>query len=76
MTNVPEVVLAREAGLCYATVAIVTNLAAGISPAPLSHTEVDEVMEKASKDLRSLLMAVLSKLDPESSCSCSGGVRE
>ena len=76
MTNVPEVVLAREAGLCYAVVATVTNLAAGISSAPISHTEVDEVMEKASENLRSLLKAVFGKLDPESSCSCSGGVRE
>ncbi|NLA27102.1 MAG: S-methyl-5'-thioinosine phosphorylase, partial [Firmicutes bacterium] len=31
MTNVPEVVLAREAGLCYATIALVSNFAAGIS---------------------------------------------
>ena len=28
MTSVPEVVLAREAGVCYATVAMVTNFAA------------------------------------------------
>lgn len=30
MTNFPEVVLARKANLCYATVALVTNYAAGI----------------------------------------------
>ena len=33
MTNVPEVCLAREAEICYATVSMVTNFAAGISPA-------------------------------------------
>ncbi|NLA58695.1 MAG: S-methyl-5'-thioadenosine phosphorylase [Firmicutes bacterium] len=76
MTNVPEVVLAREAGLCYAVVATVTNLAAGISPTPLSHVEVDEVMKQTSENLRRLLMAVLSKLDPEGSCSCGARARE
>jgi 5'-methylthioadenosine phosphorylase len=76
MTNVPEVVLAREAGLCYAAVATVTNLAAGISPAPITHTEVDEVMGRSFKRLGSLLMAVLGKLDPESSCSCTTPARE
>ena len=72
MTNVPEVVLAREAGLCYACIAIVTNLAAGISPAPLSHAEVDGVMKKASDSLRKLLKAVLERLDPDSGCTCCG----
>ncbi len=32
MTAVPEAVLARELGICYATVSMVTNYAAGISP--------------------------------------------
>ncbi|MFP4200478.1 MAG: S-methyl-5'-thioinosine phosphorylase, partial [Clostridia bacterium] len=40
MTNVPEVVLAREVDLPYAAVALVTNLGAGISEAPLTHEEV------------------------------------
>lgn len=46
MTNVPEVVLAREAGLCYATIALVSNFAAGISPQALSHQEVLDEMAR------------------------------
>ena len=37
MTNVPEVVLARELSLHYATIYLVTNYAAGISKTDLSH---------------------------------------
>ena len=37
MTGVPEVTLARELGQCYASVAIVTNAAAGLSAETLSH---------------------------------------
>ncbi len=72
MTNVPEVVLAREAGLCYAAVAMVTNFAAGISPTPLTHSEVLEVMQKNAESIRSLVMAVLARLDPSKQClTCS-----
>ncbi len=46
MTSVPEVVLAREVGIPYAAVCLVTNYAAGISTSPLSHQEVVEVTQK------------------------------
>ncbi len=73
MTNVPEVVLAREAGLCYATVAIVTNWAAGISPSPLSHEEVLEVMAGRGAALRRLFDAALGRLPPATGCGCGAG---
>lgn len=41
MTGYPEVALAVEAGLRYASIGVVSNLAAGISPEPLS---VDDIM--------------------------------
>ena len=31
MTSVPEVVLAREAGLCYASICVICNWGAGMS---------------------------------------------
>lgn len=40
MTLTPEVVLAREIGLDYATIALVTNWAAGLSDDPLTQEEV------------------------------------
>lgn len=40
MTGLPECVLAREAEISYAGISIVTNLAAGLGTAPLSHHEV------------------------------------
>ena len=47
MTAIPEATLAREAGLHYAGVSLVTNLGAGISPTPLDHSEVEEAMAEA-----------------------------
>lgn len=70
MTNVPEVVLAREAGICYATVGMVTNFAAGISPQALTHSEVVETMKNNSENIRRLIMKTLEEITVESSCSC------
>lgn len=70
MTNVPEVVLAREANLCYALVAMVTNFAAGISPTPLTHEEVLEVMAANAHRIRSLLWRAVEVIPAERSCPC------
>lgn len=70
MTNVPEVVLAREAGLCYALVAMVTNFAAGISPTPLTHEEVLRVMAAHGARIRSLLGRAVGMIPPQRHCSC------
>ena len=57
MTGVPECTLAREAEICYAGVSIVTNLAAGISPHPLTHMEVTREMNLALPKLVQLFLA-------------------
>ncbi len=57
MTGAPECALAREAEICYAGVSIVTNLAAGISPHPLTHMEVMTEMNLALPRLAQLFLA-------------------
>ncbi|MGD0621210.1 MAG: S-methyl-5'-thioadenosine phosphorylase [Thermacetogeniaceae bacterium] len=76
MTSVPEVVLAREAALCYATIALVTNFAAGISTRPLSHHEVVAAMDKAQGVLRRIIFSVLENVSESRPCSCSQAARE
>lgn len=70
MTNVPEVVLAREAGLCYSTIALSTNFAAGISPTVLTHHEVLDVMAENVDKVRALLMEAIPVLAEPGECSC------
>ncbi len=57
MTGVPEVVLAREANISYAGISIITNLAAGISEAPLTQGEVLEAMQKVLPQVSQLFLA-------------------
>ncbi len=74
MTGVPEVVLAREVSLCYATVAMVTNYAAGISPRPLTHSEVLQVVDANAAHLRALFARTLAAIPAERACRCGDPV--
>jgi len=74
MTGVPEVVLAREAEICYAAVASVTNFAAGIAPYRLSHQEVVEMMQGQGENIRRLLMQAVSWIDEDRECACQAAV--
>lgn len=55
MSTVPEAIVARQCGMRVAAVSCITNLAAGRSPHPLSHTEVLEIAERVSKQASALL---------------------
>ncbi len=59
MTAYPEVALARELDMHYATVAMVTNFAAGVAKYNLSHKEVLDTMEENAYKVRDLLFAVV-----------------
>lgn len=71
MTGVPEVVLAREAGICYMSICVVTNFAAGMSAQPLTHTEVSELMQQALPFLREFILRIIEALDEPWDCDCS-----
>lgn len=75
MTNVPEVVLARELAICYASIAIVTNMAAGIAEGKLSTTEVEEMMEFMTPKLETILKTTLDKLPQTRSCACQDALK-
>jgi len=70
MTNVPEVTLAREAGICYATVATVTNWAAGISSTRLTHEGVLDVVAANVENIRELIFHVIESLEDDRACDC------
>jgi len=71
MTNVPEVYLAREAGLCYSTIAVVTDYDCWLDD-PAQHASVDVVISRYKENLgrvQSLLQKILSGPDLPT-CSC------
>lgn len=59
MTGVPEVVLAKEIGIEYGALAMVTNLGAGLSKEPLSHEEVARQVVEMQQTVQKLLQKTL-----------------
>lgn len=74
MTGVPEVVLARELGMCYANISLVTNFAAGLVTGMLTHAEVLEVMAQSLHQVRSLLMGALKYISENRPCDCARAI--
>ncbi|MCI6792237.1 MAG: S-methyl-5'-thioadenosine phosphorylase, partial [Dialister sp.] len=70
MTNVPECQLAREAEICYASISMVTNFAAGITKEELSHQEVLGCMEENSRNMYRIVTDVFETYDVEKDCHC------
>ena len=64
MTGVPEVVLANEKRLEYASVVIATNWAAGMQP-KVSHEEVLKVMKQSGKVVKQLIESAVGGLRGE-----------
>lgn len=70
MTGLPELVLAREMNMCYASVCTVTNDACGLGNANMTVSEVLDILEKTSGKLKSVLSDLISVLPAEKSCKC------
>lgn len=62
MSTTLEAIAARQAGLAVLGVSLVTNLAAGISPTPLSHAEVVEAGQAAAPRIGRLLADIVGRL--------------
>ncbi|UFU04582.1 purine-nucleoside phosphorylase [Ruania suaedae] len=61
MSTALEAIAARHAGLEVLGISLVTNLAAGISPEPLSHAEVIEAGQAAAPRISELLAQIVRR---------------
>jgi len=72
MTGHPEAVLARELGLCYATLALVTDLDAGIEVGEgVGQAEVFAMFEQNIERLKVLLTRVIGGMPDPAGCTCA-----
>jgi 5'-methylthioadenosine phosphorylase len=71
MTGHPEAVLARELKLCYTSIALVTDLDAGVhGGVAVSQEDVFAVFRDKTEALRRLLLDVVAALPTVRSCGC------
>ncbi|MGE5300671.1 MAG: S-methyl-5'-thioadenosine phosphorylase [Acidobacteriota bacterium] len=76
MTLMPEACLARELGMCFTCIAVVTNAAAGIAAKELTAKEVLETMKATEGKVRLLLAQLFSLELRTSSCTCNQALKE
>ncbi|HKY58767.1 MAG TPA: S-methyl-5'-thioadenosine phosphorylase [Aeromicrobium sp.] len=80
MTGHPEAVLARELGLCYATVALVTDHDAGVThddgttSGAVSMEEVFRVFAEHTEALKAAMGSVIANVGPQGDCVCGHAV--
>jgi 5'-methylthioadenosine phosphorylase len=77
MTQYPEAVLARELGLCYAGLALVTDYDAGLEGVdgiePVSMEAVFALLARNVDRTRELLLALIPAIPPDPACRCRDG---
>ena len=65
MSTVPEVILARHAGLRVAAASVITNYGAGMTGGALSHDETKEIAPEGGRKLAAILRALLPEIASE-----------
>ena len=65
MSTIPEVIIANRLGMKVLGLSMVTNMAAGITGRPLTHTEVIETTRKAANQFKGLVRGIVERLGKE-----------
>jgi 5'-methylthioadenosine phosphorylase len=78
MTQYPEAYLARELGLCYVGIALITDYDTGVeddpSVTPVTQEQVFSFFDDNLHRLRQLLLDMIPTLPAESTCDCAQAV--
>jgi len=80
MTQYPEGWLARELGICYLNIALITDYDVGLEGnpdiKPVTHEEVLKVFNTNNDKLRNLLFAMIEDLPTGPDCVCGDHLKE
>lgn len=78
MTQYPEAYLAKELGICYVNISLITDFDAGLdddpSIDPVSHEAVMKVFNANIENLKGVLSRLIAKIPDRPDCSCAGSL--
>ena len=75
MTSFPEVVLARELAICYASICCVSNMASGLQPAQ-NMDDLASITDGKRSILEQILKEAVPLLPSPRSCTCATAVKD
>lgn len=70
MTNVPEVVLAKELGMCYSTIGIITNWCTGVKGEFTLH-DIQGSVDKNREKITQIFIQVFKEGLDQKTCNCN-----
>jgi 5'-methylthioadenosine phosphorylase len=71
MTQYPEAYLARELGICYVNISLITDYDVGLEGMPpVSHHEVMEVFKRNNERTKAAIARIVERIPREADCSC------
>ena len=80
MTALPEITLAKELGMCYLNISLVTDYDVGLkrekNVKPVTAKMVLKMFKKNSEKLKELILEILKGLSSEKNCRCSDVLKE
>jgi len=79
MTNMPEARLAREAGICYSTIAMVTDYDCWYENSEVGSVSVEMVLENLSKNIenvKKILHNTIRNIHDEPGCMCKTALKD
>ncbi len=74
MTNVPEVVLAKELEMCYSAIGLVSNMACGIKDENLAQKDHRSEIAKAKVDVTNIILKVFEEELTQDKCDCLNAI--
>lgn len=75
MTNVPEVVLAKELGICYSTIGIISNWCTGMVGDIALH-DIQETIEGNKEKITEVFIKIFQEDLTEDNCNCTNSIIE
>ncbi|MCX7842020.1 MAG: S-methyl-5'-thioadenosine phosphorylase [Clostridia bacterium] len=74
MTQYPECYLAKEMGMCYANIALITDYDVGLEGQddiePVTHEAVLKVFQENNEKLKGMLFEIIRRIDVSKDCGC------
>jgi 5'-methylthioadenosine phosphorylase len=74
MTLIPELVLAREKGMCYASLCIVSNMAAGLQKT-LKADDIIKISKQQGENISKIILSTIKSMSNKINCNCRDAIK-